>query len=129
MNSERPCPLQATVYPSIISSLASHHLGARHTGGDRICASEGAGSGHGVWAVLSTFLDKQHFSDRSGFLALILCKVRSLVTTCIVHATLLQSCLTLCRPLDCSPPGPLVHGVLQARTLEWVAMPSSRGSF
>ena len=31
-------------------------------------------------------------------------------------------------PMDCSPPGSSVHGILQARTLEWVAMPSSRGS-
>ena len=40
----------------------------------------------------------------------------------------LQSCLTLCNPMDCSPPGSSVHGILQARILEWVAMPSSRGS-
>ena len=40
----------------------------------------------------------------------------------------LQSCLTLCNPLDCSPPGSSVHGILQARILEWVAMPFSRGS-
>ena len=33
----------------------------------------------------------------------------------------LQSCLTLCNPIDDSPPGSSVHGVLQARTLEWVA--------
>ena len=33
-----------------------------------------------------------------------------------------------CDPLDCSPPGSSVHGILQARILEWVAMPSSRGS-
>ena len=39
-----------------------------------------------------------------------------------------QSCPTLCDPMDCSPPGSSVHGLLQARTLEWVAMPSSRGS-
>ena len=39
-----------------------------------------------------------------------------------------QSCLTLCNPTDCSPPGSSVHGILQARMLEWVAMPSSRGS-
>ena len=32
-----------------------------------------------------------------------------------------QSCLTLCGPLDCSPPGSSVHGILQARILEWVA--------
>ena len=39
----------------------------------------------------------------------------------------LQSCLTLCNPMDCSPPGSSVHGTLQARILEWIAMPSSRG--
>ena len=39
-----------------------------------------------------------------------------------------QSYLTLCNPMDCSPPGSSVHGILQARLLEWVAMPSSRGS-
>ena len=46
----------------------------------------------------------------------------------------LQSCvchwvLSLCDPMDCSLPGSSVHGILQARILEWVAMPSSRGSF
>ena len=39
-----------------------------------------------------------------------------------------QSCPTLCDPKDCSPPGSSVHGILQARRLEWVAMPFSRGS-
>ena len=39
-----------------------------------------------------------------------------------------QSCLTLCDPMNCSPPGSSVHGILQARILERVAMPSSRGS-
>ena len=39
-----------------------------------------------------------------------------------------QSCLTLCDPMDYSPPLSSVHGVLQARILVWVAMPSSRGS-
>ena len=34
----------------------------------------------------------------------------------------LQSCLTLCDPIDGSPPGPAVPGTLQARTLEWVAI-------
>ena len=40
-----------------------------------------------------------------------------------------QSYLTLCNPMDCSPPCSSVHGILQARILEWVAMPSSRGFF
>ena len=39
-----------------------------------------------------------------------------------------QSCLTLGNPMDCSPPGSSVHGILQAGVLEWVALPSSRGS-
>ena len=39
-----------------------------------------------------------------------------------------QLCLTLCDPMDCSHPGSSVHGILQARILEWVAMPFSRGS-
>ena len=37
-------------------------------------------------------------------------------------------CLTLCNPMDCSPPGSSVHGVLQVRILEWGAMACSRGS-
>ena len=38
-----------------------------------------------------------------------------------MYAKSLQSCLTLCNPMDCSPPGFSVHGILQARILEWVA--------
>ena len=41
----------------------------------------------------------------------------------------LQLCLTLCDPTGCSPPDFSVHGILQARIPEWVAMPSSRGIF
>ncbi|CAI9168991.1 unnamed protein product [Rangifer tarandus platyrhynchus] len=44
-------------------------------------------------------------------------KVKVLVT---------QTCPTLCNPMDCSPPGSSVHGILQARILEWVAGPFSR---
>ena len=39
-----------------------------------------------------------------------------------------QSCLTLCDPMDCNPPGSYVHGTSQARTLEWVAISFSKGS-
>ena len=38
-----------------------------------------------------------------------------------------QSCLTLCDPMDCSPLGPSVHGIFQARVLEWVAIAFSAG--
>ena len=39
-----------------------------------------------------------------------------------VCAKSLQSCLTLCDPMDCSPPGSTVHGILKARILEWAAI-------
>ena len=45
-----------------------------------------------------------------------------------MSAKSLQSCLTLCDAMDCSPPGSSVHGILQARILEWVAISSFRGS-
>ena len=41
--------------------------------------------------------------------------------TCM-HAKSLQSCLTLCGPMDCRLPGSSLHGILQARILEWVAI-------
>ena len=44
------------------------------------------------------------------------------------HAKSLQSYSTFGNPMDCSPPGSPVHGILQARALEWVAIASSRGS-
>ena len=46
-----------------------------------------------------------------------------------VHTKSLQSCPTLCDPMDCSPPGSSVRGILLARILERVAVPSSGGIF
>ena len=51
---------------------------------------------------------------------------KSLVFCAVGLCVLAQSCATLCDPGDCSPPGSSVHGILQARTLEWLAMPFSR---
>ena len=45
-----------------------------------------------------------------------------------VKVLVTQSCPTLCDPMDCSLQGSSVHGILQARILEWVVMPFSRGS-
>ena len=45
-----------------------------------------------------------------------------------VCAKSLQLCTALCDPMDCSPSGSSVHGILQARILEWVAIPFSKGS-
>ena len=55
------------------------------------------------------------------------CVLTTLWHVC-TRAKLLQSCLTLCDPMDCSPPGSSVHEILQGRILEWVAMTSSKGS-
>ena len=46
-----------------------------------------------------------------------------------VKVLITQSCLTLCDPMDCSPPGSSVHGIFQARILEWIAIFFSRRSF
>ena len=54
-------------------------------------------------------------------------EILEFIGACVCDKSLL-SCLTLCNPMDCSLPASSVHGILQARILEWVAMPSSRGS-
>ena len=47
---------------------------------------------------------------------------------CVLHAKLLQACQTFCDSMDCSPPGSSVHGILQARIQDWVALSSFRES-
>ena len=51
----------------------------------------------------------------------------SMVYAAAAAAKSLQSCPTLCDPIDGSPPGSPVPGILQARTLEWVAISFSNG--
>ena len=46
----------------------------------------------------------------------------------VVQVLVAQSCLTLCDSMDCSLIHPFIHGILQGRILEWVAIPFSRGS-
>ena len=69
------------------------------------------------FSVLHIWLLKpQYFCSESSFpLNTVLCLVA-------------QSCPILCNSMDCSPPGSSVRGILQARVLEWGAMPVSRGS-
>ena len=52
----------------------------------------------------------------------------SVVCVCLCECLVAQWCPTLCDPIDCSPPGSSVHGISQARILEWVTISSSRGS-
>ena len=62
----------------------------------------------------------------------VLCTVQVIGTHSIHYSQMCvlvaQSCLSLCNPVDCSSPGSSVHGIFQARILEWVAFPFSRGS-
>ena len=46
----------------------------------------------------------------------------------VAAVTVAQMCLTLCNPAGCSPPGSSVHGISQARILEWIPISFSRGS-
>ena len=80
-----------------------------------------------------------HFFFFSNITALLMCgghflsviysftnKCASLITS--LHAQSLESCLSICNPVDCSLPDSSVHGIFQAKTLEWVAISFSRGS-
>ena len=70
-----------------------------------------------IWATKEA---KRWLGDDMGILLLL-----------VILGTVLgtQSCLTLCDSIDCSQPGFSVHGILQARVLDWIAIPSSRGNF
>ena len=69
-----------------------------------------------------------HFSMARSFSSLV-CAQRLIIRKPLCFAKSLQSYPTLCNLMNHSPPGSFVHGILQARTLEWVVEPSSRGSF
>ena len=47
---------------------------------------------------------------------------------CVCTHAYAKLCLTVCNPMDCSPSGSSVHGIFQARILEWVATSYTRGS-
>ena len=65
-------------------------------------------------------------SSRGKFLWLLSLKFKAVESE--KKVLVLQTCPTLWDPMDCSPPGSSVHGILQARILEWVAIPFSSGS-
>ena len=64
----------------------------------------------------------------SYFLSLPLLNIVCLGLYVCVCVLVAQSYLTLCDPMDCSPPGSSLHRIFQAKIVEWVAIPSSRGS-
>ena len=77
--------------------------------------------------LLSTVVRKKGKSDAKSICQIVTKSKLTLFAVC-VHAKALQSCPTLCNPVDCSLPGSFVHRILRARILEYVAMPSSQGS-
>ena len=56
-------------------------------------------------------------------------EVRVCVCVCVCVLICFSHVQPFCHPMDCSPPGSSVHGILQARILEWVTISSSRGVF
>ena len=73
-------------------------------------------------------LPLNHLGSPNTLLAIAYCPLDSSDMHVCMHAKSLQSHLTLCNPMDCSLPGSSVHGIVQAKILEWVAISSSRGS-
>ena len=78
----------------------------------------------GYSACPSRYLQQAHH----GFISAPCSRKSQIILLAYVCAKSLQLCLTLHNPMDCSLPGSSIHGILQARILEWVARPSSRGS-
>ena len=77
--------------------------------------------------LLSILVRKKGKSDAKS-ICQIVTKSKLILFAVCMHAKALQSCLTLCDPMDCSLPGFSVHRILQARILSYVAIPSSLGS-
>ena len=90
--------------------ISNHHLGRPEQGQD----STVCGDSHRA-LVLPFKLSANQYAQNVKFE---MCE----------HAQLLQSCSTLCNPVDCSPQGSSLHGILQVRILGWVAKPISSES-
>ena len=86
---------------------------------------------HLYMSFLQHILDQVRTNPIGPYLSFII-PVKTLflnkVTGCCFCGLVALSCLTLCDPMDCSPLGSSVHGIYQARILEWVAISFSRGS-
>ena len=77
---------------------------------------------HTVWSIYIKCLKWQNYEMKE----IIGCQESTLVQGRKVKVLVTQLCPALCDPMDCSQPGSSVHGILQARVLEWVAIPSPR---
>ena len=78
-----------------------------------------------TWNIFLTVLEVGKFKIKT-LVDLVYGEAHFLVFMCVCSVT--QLCSNFWDPMDCSPQGSSIHGILQARTLEWVAIPFSRGS-
>jgi len=80
-----------------------------------------------AWALIlfttSSFIELSYFALTTPLFPVLFLLI-FLLTLCVC-VLVAQLCPALCDPMDCSPPGSSVHGILQARILEWVAIPFS----
>ena len=82
-----------------------------------------------VWNSLDLQLNFKVIRFRAScYLRTLLCRCVVMIWSKVCQVLVTQSCLTLCDPMDYSSPGSSVHGISQARILEWVAISFSRGS-
>ena len=84
--------------------------------------------GRGVWVSPREDRGLEFSSRRKGQFFFFSPTFLSLSKDYISESEVIQSCPTLCNPMDCRLPGSSVHGILKARVLEWVAISFSRGS-
>ena len=105
------CFKPAVVWYFVFTALGTNILSKGNNWKNRIIIQMSPMTGYGPVAVL-----------------LFLTPEQNLCFWCMRACRVSQSCPTLCSPKNCSPPGSSVHGMSKARILEWVAMPSSRGS-
>ena len=103
--------------PGGLPSMGSHRV--RHDWSDLAAATAAHPNCQSAWTLRC-----RQWGTLLGSLAL----EHSSYHSVLCYAKSLQSCPTLCDPMDCSPPDSSVQGILQVRILEWVAISSSRGS-
>ena len=80
------------------------------------------------WELTHAFQTNSHFLFNPASVSFCYSQPKNPNEHGICCCLVTKSCLTLCDPMDCSSPGFSVHGICQTRILEWVALPSSRGS-
>ena len=103
---------------------------------DRTWVSYTAGRFITIWATREAQIDSTLFDYRRGSPYFVACSLKKYILPTYqklllwkdawVRSEVTQSSLTLCDPMDCSLPGSSVHGIFQARVLEWVAIPFSK---